>query len=46
MPVKKHNLNMQTLSQLKVIIKDIYDQVLDFNSFNVDLLLAIKHRPR
>ena len=46
MPVEKHVLNTQTLSQLKVSIKDIHDQVLDFNGFNVNLLLAIEHRPR
>ena len=46
MPVEKHMLNTQTLSQLKVSIKDIHNKVLDFNGFDVGLLLAIEHRPR
>ena len=46
MPVEKHHLNTQTLSQLNVTIKDIHNQVLDFNAFNVSLLLAIEHHPR
>ncbi len=46
MPVEKHMLNTQTLSQLKVSIKDIHNKVLDFNGFHTSLLIAIEHRPR
>ena len=44
MPVEKHNLNTQTISQLKVSIKDIHNKVLDFKGFDVSLLLAIEHK--
>ena len=44
MPVEVHKLSTQTLSQIEVTIKDIHNKVIDFNDFNVSLLLAIEHR--
>ena len=45
LPVETHKLNTQTLSQIKVTIKDIHNKLLDFNGFDVSLLIAIEHRP-
>ena len=41
--VETHKLNTQALSQIKVTVKDIHNKVIDFNSFDVILLLAIEH---
>ena len=42
LPVEVHKLNTPTLRQIAVSVKDVHNQVIDFNGFNVELLLAIQ----
>ena len=45
-PVESHQLNTQALSQIRITIKDVHNNVLNFNGFDVSLLLAIEHQQR
>ena len=44
LPVEAHRLNTQSLSQIKITIKDVHNRVIAFNGFHVGLLLGIRHR--
>ena len=43
-PVVGHELNTSILSQIYVNIKDVHNKTIDFNGFDVGLLVAIRHR--
>ena len=45
-PVESHQLNTQALSQIRITIKDVHNNVLNFNGFDVSLLIAIEHQQR